>query len=557
MLTDILFPAELQLCIDGVKMENEAISICIRSTNERGICPHCRTISERVHSSYQREPADLPLAGYAVRLDMAVHRFFCDNRNCEAKTFTERIPSLIQHYARRTNRLANMQQAVAFETGGEGGKRVLTALDMPVSSDTLLRLIHSTPEPEMATPKALGVDDWAKRKGQSYGTILVDLETHQPVDLLPERSAELLAEWLKEHPGVEIISRDRGQEYIKGATDGAPNAIQVADRWHLLVNLRSAMERLLEGKRACLKAAADEPSPADTGNRESSVFPAKQPLETKETTGIIGEQPTAKLTKAEKRKLAGQEKRQERYIAVKELHGQGLYITEIAQQLNMDRKTINRYIKADECPMYPKRTRGSKLDPYKEYITQRWHSGCYSATEILHEIRQMGYKGARSIMMDWVSKTFKTQRRASHSSSPSKTIVPWSPRRGSWLLVKRKDELTEEEKQAIERMKQADGKVAEAYDLGQRFAYMIRERQSEALSSWLDDAAKSGMEALKQFAKSIKQDITAVTNALLLSWSNGQTEGQVNRLKLIKRQMYGRASFALLRKRVIARPLIC
>ena len=366
MLTDILFPAELQLCIDGVEMENEAISICIRSTNEKGVCPYCQTISERVHSSYQREPADLPIAGYTVRLDMTVHRFFCDNKDCEAKTFTERIPSLIQHYARQTNRLASMQVAVAFETGGEGGKRVLTALDMPVSSDTLLRLIHNSPEPEMVPPKVLGVDDWAKRKGQSYGTILVDLETHQPVDLLPERSAELLAEWLKQHSGVEIISRDRGQEYIKGATDGAPDAVQVADRWHLLVNLRSAMEKLLEGKRACLKSAADESTQTDTGDKESSVLPVDQPLETKESTGTIEEQPDSKLTKADKRKLAGQEKRQERYIAVKELHDQGLYISEIAQRLNMDRKTINRYIKADECPMYPKCTRGSKLDPYKE-----------------------------------------------------------------------------------------------------------------------------------------------------------------------------------------------
>ena len=465
MLIDILFPNELQLCIDGVEMENESISICVRSTNEKDACPNCQTISKRVHSLYQREPADLPLAGYTIRLDMTVHRFFCDNSNCKAKTFTERMPSFIQHYARQTNRLTNMQQAVAFEAGGEGGKRVLTALDMPVSSDTLLRLIHNAPEPEMATPKALGVDDWAKRKGQSYGTILVDLETHQPVDLLPERSAELLAEWLKGHPGVEVISRDRGQEYIKGATDGAPDAIQVADRWHLLVNLRSAMERFLEGKRACLKAAADESRQTDTEDRESSVLPVDQPLETKESTTMIEEQPDAKLTKADKRKLAVQEKRQERYKAVKELHEQGLYTSEISQRLNMDRKTINRYIKADECPMYSKRARSSKLDPYKEYITQRWQSGCYSATEILHEIRQMGYKGARSIMMDWVSKTFKASHKASNPYSSSKTIVHWSARRGSWLLVKRKDELTEEEKQALFRMKQADGKVAEAYDL--------------------------------------------------------------------------------------------
>jgi transposase len=317
---------------------------------------------------------------------------------------------------------------------------------MPVSSDSLLRLVHNSPEPEVKTPRVLGADDWAKRKGHSYGTILVDLEIHKPVDLLPDRTAESFAKWLEDHPGVEIISRDRDAEYVKGATDGAPDAIQVADRWHLLVNLRSAMKRLLESKRACLKAAADESNHTereqeelstakDTSAEQSIVEQSiveqsivEQSIEGKESSAVV-EPPdaSAKLTKAEKSKLAGQERRQERYKAVKELHGQGLYISEIAHRLSMDWKTINRYVKADECPMYPERTRASKLDPYKEYITQRWQSGCHSATQILHEIRQFGFNGARSIMMDWVSKTFKASRKASRSSHPrssSKTVVP-------------------------------------------------------------------------------------------------------------------------------------
>ncbi len=561
MLTDMLFPAELQLRVDRIEMEQDTVNISLTSTNGRSICPHCQTISERVHSSYNRHPADLPLADYTVRLDMSVHRFFCDNGDCPARTFTERIPAFIQHYARCTNRLASKQQKVAFEVGGESGKRLLIALDMPVSSDSLLRLIHNSSEPEVKTPRVLGADDWAQRKGHSYGTILVDLETHKPVDLLPDRSAESFAKWLEDHPGVEIISRDRGVEYIKGATEGAPDADQVADRWHLLSNLRDTMKRLLESKSACLKAAADESNHTEAAAREQmelSVSHAEKP--NAEATRKAAELPdaSAKLTKAEKRKLEGQARRQERYEAVKELHDQGLYIAEIARLLNMDWKTVSKYVQADECPLYPEKRsrRPRKLDPYKEYITQRWQSGCHSSTEILHEIRQLGYNGSRSIMMDWVSKTLKPPR-SSHPRLSSRAIVPWSPSRASWLLVKKKDELTEGDKQALERMKQVDGKVAEAYDLGQRFTEMVRERQSEALLPWLEDATSSGIVALKQFAKGIEQDLAAATNALSLPWSNGQTEGQVNRLKLIKRQMYGRASFALLRKRVLADPMRC
>ena len=258
MLTSILLPNELQFRIDRVEKGSETIIISVTSTSEKSVCPHCQTVSGRIHSCYQRHPADLPLAGCALRLDMNIHRFFCDNDQCEAKTFAERVPDLLEPYAHRTNRLANQQRRVAFDAGGEAGARLLNTLGMPVSHDTLLRLVRSAPETEMSTPRVLGVDDWSKRKGHSYGTILVDLEAHRPVDLLPDRSAESFATWLKEHTGVEIISRDRGVEYIKGATQGAPDAIQVADRWHLLSNLGDALKRLLESKRACLKAAAEE-----------------------------------------------------------------------------------------------------------------------------------------------------------------------------------------------------------------------------------------------------------------------------------------------------------
>ncbi len=572
MLTDVLFPDELQLRVDSIEMEQDTINISVTSTNGRNVCPHCQTISERVHSSYNRHPADLPLAGYTVRLDMTVHRFFCDNGYCEAKTFTERIPAFIQHYARRTNRLATRQQGVAIEAGGAIGQRVLTILDMPVNSDTLIRFVRNTPEPDIATPRVVGIDEWAQRKGHSYGTILVDLETHRPVDLLPDKSAESFVKWLEEHPGVEVISRDRGVEYIKGATEGAPGAIQVADRWHLLTNLRDALKRLLESNRACLKAAAEKTADESHECEHGQVSTTDIECHSTSAEKLVDKhtqkkrlETTQEFTKAEQEKQARHARRQERYEAVLQLHQQGVSIRGIARRLKMSRVTIRKYIEAETCPMYPEGVkRGSKLDPYMDYIQQRWEAGCHNATQIWREIRQLGFHGSRGLVASWAArertklpKSFATTVSPDPAETPDQEVVPWSPSRASWLLVSEEDELTEEDKQALERMKQADEEVAEAHDLGQRFTEMVRERQHESLLPWLEDVARSGISALTGFANGIKQDLAAVTNALSLPWSNGQTEGQVNRLKLIKRQMYGRANFDLLRRRVLARPLRC
>ncbi len=430
MLADIMFPTETQLRIGGVIMEDESIAISAASANQKGVCPHCMNVSERIHSRYQRHPADVPFAGYAVRLDMTVHRFFCDNKFCDAKTFSERIPDFVKPYAHRTDRLTSQQQRVAFEANSEAASRMLYSLDMWVSPDTLIRLIRKAAEPEKDVPRVLGVDDWAQCKGRSYGTILVDLESHRPVDLLPDRSAESFAKWLREHPGVEIISRDRGVEYIKGATEGAPDAEQVADRWHLLKNLRDTMKRLLESKRACLAAAAEESSQDRSEqkiNLEENTASAIMASTAEESSDI-----PAKPTKAEKERLARQEKRQERFETVKKLHKQGLYKNEIGRRLGLDWKTVAKYIKADECPMYSGRCKGSnKLTPYIDYMTKRWEDGCHNAMQIWGEIRELGFDGARRTVGDWAAKKRKS---TSDSDCITKKVAPWSASRASWLL---------------------------------------------------------------------------------------------------------------------------
>ena len=370
MLIEIMFPDELQLRVDGVELEEGRMVISVTAISEESICPHCGTSSERIHSSYQRHPADLSLAGYTVCLDITVPRFFCDNECCEAITFAERISPLIEPYAHRTKRLAGQQQRVAFALGGEAGARLLSIMGMAVSPDTLIRLIRKIPEPEVTTPRVVSVDEWAKRKGQSYGTILVDLETHKPVDLLPDKSAESFAKWLKEHPGVEIISRDRCKEYINGDNEGAPNAIQVADRWDLLNNLRNTLKKLMEGKRACLVAAADKPK-ADSSNQDVTTENRVDLVELPETS--------PKLTKAEAESLLRRQKRQERFEEAKKLHELGVSKSEIARRLNINWRTASKYIRIDECPVYAGQKGGLKnFAPFMDYMERRWEEGCFS-----------------------------------------------------------------------------------------------------------------------------------------------------------------------------------
>lgn len=548
LLTDVVLPDASQLDLVSITTVDDGLVFGFAATQPKSSCPCCQEFARRVHSRYRRYPADLPVAGLPVCLNLDVRRFFCDQPDCERQIFAERLPDIVAPYARRTERLAFHQQEVALACGGELGSLVLALLGMPISSDTLLRLIRQAPEPTVETPRVLGVDDWAQRKGHSYGTILVDLETHRPVDLLPERSAESLEAWLRSHPGVEIISRDRSQEYIQGASEGAPNARQVADRWHLLKNLQEALESLLESKPACLKAAAES-------QRETTV-PAASESSCPETSC----QPQRKLTQAEREKADRRARREARYEAVCELDERGVTQTEIARRLRIDRKTVRRYLRAESCPQYsPRRPRPSKLNPYKDYLQRRWVEGCRNTAQLLREIRERGYDGGRTIVRTWIVQTFRIGSKPGDDppSLRPQPVTSWSARRAAWTLLKRPEDLTPVEQQGLDHMQQEDEDVVQAQAFGQRFVQMLGEHKYKALDPWLEEVTASGLPALKRFASKLRQDREAVRNALTLYWSQGQVEGQVNRLKLLKRQMYGRANFDLLRKRALVQPMRC
>jgi transposase len=557
MLANLLLPnADLRL--DSVATSEQGVTATVASTGTEAECPDCHHTAQRIHSHYTRTLADLPVSGQRVHVRLRVRRFLCNNLTCPRKTFTERLPDFAPQSARRTKRLASIQTAVGLALGGEAGARLVQQLAIPTSPDTLLRLMRRQPATEGATPRVLGVDDWAWKKGRSYGTILIDLERQCAVDVLPDRTAETLATWLKQHPGVEIISRDRGGAYAEGASQGAPNARQVADRWHLLVNLRETVQRLLDRHHTCLPAL--HLAPAQPG--PSVTLPSAPEPETQLTQQALGEPPP--LPKAERLRLERRTRRLDRFTKVVTLHRRGVSIRALSQQLGVDRHTIRRYIAADAFPEIAKRRpRPSVLDPWKPYLRQRWDEGCHNGSRLWREIQAQGYQGSRSLLSAWIADLRKTAMRTAEPASsgdatgPTATASSVRPERqlsaqqAAWLVVKQPAALTTEEQAALTKMRQAHADIEQTYTLAQTFGQLVRERKHLELDQWIASAQATGIRELKSFAAGLLRDKTAVSAALSLPWSNGQVEGHVHRLKLLKRQMYGRASFDLLRRRVL------
>jgi transposase len=529
-MTTATIPFELAgFVIDVVQEKEEHLVISAHSTTTQATCPDCGTVTQRIHSTHHRQPHDLPSSGRGVRLHLHVPRFRCVNERCPRRTFVERIPAVVPFHAQRTHRLCETLKVVVVETGAEAGSRICRHLKMAASADTLLRITRSIPVEEHPTPRVLGVDDWALKKGRRYGTILVDLECHRTVDLLPERSADILERWLRDHPGVEVISRDRGDEYIQGASRGAPNALQIADRWHLLRNWNEALPRLWNRRARMLRQAAKQVQAAAT---QADAHALSEPELT------VEEQPSYRL---------------QMFHEVKRLAAEGHSQRAIARQLHLHRATVARYRVADELPrrVVPQNT--SPVLPYWNYVQQRWHEGQQNARQLWHELQAQGFSGGYASVNRAVKRLRPRgkRRRGTATQQPSITL---SPRHAAWLLVETPENLNQTQILLLEALHQFCPETAVAYSLAQRFVTMIHERQPEELDEWLRDAETCSLAAIRHFAIRLRQDYPAVRASLSFEWSNGQVEGQVNRLKTIKRQMYGRANFDLLRLRVLLPP---
>ena len=507
-------------------------------------CPICGMTSRHVHSGYVRVLQDLPWQGRPVRIRLATRRFRCVNVACRRKTFAERLTDVAQVSARRTGRLGGLQRHLALALGGEAGARLASRLALPTSPDTLLRLACKPTDDAIATatPRVLGVDDWAWRRGHHYGTMLVDLEENQVIDLLGDRTAATLATWLRAHPGVEIVARDRAGAYADGIRQGTPEALQVADRWHLLHNLGDAVQALADRhSTAATRAAQDGKAHLlATTAQPPAASPAPEPRHP---------------TRVERASAASFQRRQARYEEAARLKREGASVRSIATRLGIERKTVRRWLRLGHAPTWKKPPRGSILAPHADFLQRRWVEGCHNAARLWRDLVGIGFTGRPGVVRRWAAKRRRAEpATATPVGAAQRAAFAWTVPVGrhlARLLMADNSDTSKPDAGFVTRLLAEVPALGITIDWGKHFAAMLR----HAVKANLDDVLAAGDSTLlASFVAGLRKDFDAIKAALESPWTTSPVEGQISRLKMLKRTMYGRASIQLLRARVLHAP---
>lgn len=478
-------------------------------------------------------------------IHLGVRRFRCAHRQCPRRTFVEQVPALARPRRRRTEPLRRLLQDVGLTIGGRPGARFAARRALSVSRMTLIRLVRDLPEPPPRSPAVLGVDDFALRRGHRYGTVLVDVAQSAIIDLLPDRLAASLSTWLT-HPQrtpPTFICRDRGGEYASGARQGAPEAIQIADRFPLQKNSSDVLERVLHHHAAALRACVQGEIPP----------PASSPAEAA-PLGLVQGPPRETPTNAKRvRRLA-------QYEAVVALHQQGLSLTAIAAQVGLCRPTVRGWVRAGQFPeRAPRRTALSPGTRFGEHVRTRWQEGVQDATALWQEVKARGYRGSvrtvQHAVEPWRTGPALRGRHTRRLQRPSTSATwehrPPSAQQAVWLLLNPLASLTPEQQQMRRRLLEAAPEVQQAWTALTAFRQMVHARDAAALEPWLVTAESSAVRDVRAFAAGVRRDQAAVQAALDDAWSSGRVEGHNTRIKLVKRQMYGRGSLDLLKRRVM------
>jgi transposase len=532
--------------IDRVEREPDRVVLTARAASASATCPDCGAAAVGVHGSYQRSLRDTPLAGVAVLIRLRVRRFVCPTTCCGRRTFVEQIAGLTTPHARYSPPLRAALTAVAVAVAGRAGTRLAAALGMPTGRDTLLGLLRSVPEPAVGTICVLGVDDFALRRGHVYGTVLIDMATHRPVDVLAGREAEPLTDWLRGHPGVQIICRDRAGAYADGARTGAPDAVQVADRWHLFHNLGEAVDKTVAAHHACIRAHAANTEPdAATGD----PAPVEPP-------GPV-DGPPASSEPAGVRDVCGRERTlvartRDRFTAVHRLVTGGYSLGAISVELDLDRSTVRRFARAgtvDEL-LVKATNRTSVLDGHVDHLLARFTAGVTDTNQLHAELRQRGYTGSVQTIRRYLHPLRDPGTPSTVHRVTPRPAVP-KPRRITRWIMTDPDHLDPADRSQLTAVL---GACPELHALARHvrdFADLMNKHRGDRLTDWMHAVDADNLPHLHSLTIGLRRDLDAVTNGLTLTHSSGPVEGNVNRIKTIKRQMYGRASFQLLRKRIL------
>ena len=394
----LLLPTQVGLVLETIDSAQTTLTFNLSATSDTAQCPLCGYTSAKIQSRYQRKLNDLPWANHSVQFALQTRRFFCHNPNCERKIFCERLDQLTSAYARQTTRLHDWLSSLAFALGARPGARLASKQGLSVSRHKLLRIIRHSALPNYPTPRILGIDDWSRRKGHTYGTLLVDLEQHRPFDVLADRTSQTLAAWLKTHPGIEVVSRDRAGSYAEGISLGLPQALQVADRFHVLVNLRDHLQDFFQRKKIWQYNSSKPSQPmaetvvksVELGGFALSVSPYQPPE-------VVGKPKTRRLTHDKQIKQQNYHKRLARYEQIVALSQEGLSTRQIAAEVGMDHQTVHRYLRAGSAEViasHPRQPRLSIIDAHKAYLWQRWVDHQPTIEQLHSELSQQGYTGS-------------------------------------------------------------------------------------------------------------------------------------------------------------------
>jgi transposase len=529
------------------KIENyesvNRIYASIRSPRSR--CPLCGKYSNRVHDYYFRTITDLPIFQSKTIILLKTRKFKCVNKQCQRKVFSEQTPAILR-YSRRTERAEKLLDTLAIELTGRLGSILSKQLNLYVSSSTMTRIAHNLPLPDIVRPKVLGVDDWAYRKGVSYGTVLIDMETSRPIDLLPSRDGKVLKDWLLNNNDVKIVSRDRASSYAAAIIEACPSAIQIADRFHLLMNLSDALDTYFKSISRRIRSLITAKT------TDFLELPEKVPVNIREET----KEDQLVLT-AQESIDAKVDQRMGTFLKVKELQAKGTPIKRIATDLRMSRNTVKSYFSQESLSPI-KSSRSTNIEVFTDIIVARLGENGHKLMDIFREIKKLGYTGGRTQgcyhikrIKEYHEIVTPGYKEIARPKIPY--IKPLSSRKlAKYIGCNLMDIKDHHERFYYQTLLDNITEIRVVRKLVQIFKTMLARRCGN-IKRWIDFVkhSKYKLAGLKSFARGLMADLVAVENGIKMSWSNGAVEGHVNRIKSIKRQMYGRASFELLRRKVI------